>query len=154
MDLSELTGGTGSRPIPRDGGLAATTMKSFLNACGFREALRIVVEGPRGGAGEPRTLPQPFAVIGRDNRADVILDDERVSRRHVYLQAVAGRVFWMDLETRTGTCDETGTRKSGWLAPGGLLEIGPYAVRRAPAPSPPSPRPPPQPPPAAAMTRR
>ena len=78
--------------------------------------MRLVVEGPRAGGGESRVLPQPFAVIGRDERADVILDDPRVSRRHVYLQAVAGQVFWVDLESRTGTCDETGTRKSGWLA--------------------------------------
>jgi pSer/pThr/pTyr-binding forkhead associated (FHA) protein len=70
-------------------------------------------------------------VIGRDPRADMILDDVRVSRRHVYLQAVAGQVFWADLESRTGTCDETGTRKSGWLAVGGLLEIGPYVIRRS-----------------------
>ena len=106
-------------------------MKSFLNACGFREPLRLIVEGPRAGGGEPRTLPQPFAVIGRDPRADVILDDPKVSRRHVYIQAVAGQVFWVDLESRTGTCDETGTRKSGWLAGGGLLEIGPFVIRRA-----------------------
>ncbi len=134
MNISEATGGSGSRPIPPDGALAASTMKSFLNACGLREPLRIVVEGPR--AAGPRTLPQPFAVIGRDSRADVMLDDERVSRRHVYLQVVAGHVFWLDLETRTGTCDETGTRKSGWLTGGGLLEIGPFVIRRAPSSDP------------------
>ena len=105
-------------------------MKSFLNACGLREALRIVIEGPRAGGGESRVLPHPFAVIGRDERADVILDDPRVGRRHVYLQAVAGQVFWLDLESRTGICDETGTKKSGWLAVGGLLAIGPFVIRR------------------------
>jgi pSer/pThr/pTyr-binding forkhead associated (FHA) protein len=106
-------------------------MKSFLNACGFREPLRLIIDSPRAVEGEPRTLPQPFAVIGRDPRADVILDDLRVSRRHVYIQAVAGQVFWVDLESRTGTCDEAGTRKSGWLAGGGLLEVGPFVIRRA-----------------------
>jgi pSer/pThr/pTyr-binding forkhead associated (FHA) protein len=133
MNISEVIGGTGSRPIPRDRGLAARTMKSFLYACGFREALRIIIEGPRAADAEPRGLPQPFAVVGRDARADVILDDPRVSRRHVYLQAVAGRLFWVDLESRTGTCDETGTRKSGWLDDGGLLEIGPFVIRRSAA---------------------
>jgi Inner membrane component of T3SS, cytoplasmic domain len=106
-------------------------MKSFLNACGFKEPLRLTVEGPRAAGGGPRALPQPFAVIGRDPRADVILDDLTVSRRHVYLQAVAGQVFWLDLESRTGTCDETGTRKWGWLAGGGLLQVGPFVIRRA-----------------------
>lgn len=128
MDNSEAAGGTGSRPILPDRCSAASTMKSFLNACGLRKPLRIVVDGPRGAG--PRTLPQPFAVLGRDSRADLMLDDDRVSRRHVYLQGVAGHLFWLDLETRTGTCDETGTRKSGWLTAGGLLEIGPFVVRR------------------------
>jgi pSer/pThr/pTyr-binding forkhead associated (FHA) protein len=106
-------------------------MKSFLNACGFREPLRLVVEGARAAEGGPRSLPQPFAVIGRDPRVDVILDDLRVSRRHVYLQGVAGQVFWLDLESRTGTCDETGTRKWGWLPAGGLLQVGPFVIRRS-----------------------
>jgi pSer/pThr/pTyr-binding forkhead associated (FHA) protein len=106
-------------------------MKSFLNACGFREPLRLVVEGPRPADAGPRPLAQPFAVIGRDPRADLVLDDLRVSRRHAYLQAVAGRVFWVDLESRTGTCDEAGTRKWGWLDPGGLIQVGPFAIRRA-----------------------
>src|SRR5579885_1930711 len=135
--------GEGPGPVsPRSHLFAfARTMISFLNACGFREPLRLVIDGPRGVEGEPRTLPQPFAVIGRDPRADVILDDLRVSRRHVYLQAVAGQVFWVDLESRTGTCDETGTRKSGWLVGGGLLEIGPFVIRRAgDAPAGPGPR--------------
>ena len=105
-------------------------MKSFLNACGFKEPFRLMVEGPRAEGG-PRPLPQPFAVIGRDPRADVVLDDLRVSRRHVYVQGVAGQVFWLDLESRTGTCDETGTQKWGWLAPGGLIQIGPFVIRRA-----------------------
>ena len=106
-------------------------MKSFLNACGFWEPLRLIVESPQAAGGEPRTLPQPFAVLGRDPRADMILDDLKVSRRHVYIQAVAGQVFWFDLESRTGTCDETGTRKWGWLGGAGLLQIGPFVIRRA-----------------------
>jgi pSer/pThr/pTyr-binding forkhead associated (FHA) protein len=105
-------------------------MKSFLNACGFREPLRLIVEGPRAAELGPRSLPQPFALIGRDPRADVVLDDLRVGRRHVYIQAVAGQAFWIDLESRTGTCDQSGTRKWGWLTVGSLLQIGPFVIRR------------------------
>ena len=110
---------TGPRPVPQPSHPSTTPMKSFLNACGFREPLRLIVEGPQRPARGPRTLPQPFAVLGRDPRADMILDDLKVSRRHVYIQAVAGQVFWVDLESRTGTCDETGTRKWGWLGDAG-----------------------------------
>ncbi len=105
-------------------------MKSFLNACGIRDSLRITVEGPGTAGGEPRQFPQPFAVIGRDDRADMILEEPQVSRRHVYLQAVGGWLFWVDLESRTGTRTETGPRKSGWLAGRGFISIGPYMIRR------------------------
>ena len=106
-------------------------MKSFLNACGFREPLRLVIGGSQGSGEELRSLPQPFAVVGRDPRVDVVLDDPSVSRRHVYLQGVAGRVFWIDLESRTGTVGEGGERERGWLALGdGRLRVGPFAIGR------------------------
>jgi pSer/pThr/pTyr-binding forkhead associated (FHA) protein len=105
-------------------------MKSFLNACGIKDSLRITVEGPGSRGGESRQFPQPFAVIGRDDRADVILENPQVSRRHVYLQAVGGWLFWVDLESRTGTRAEAGLQKSGWLAGRGFIGVGPYVIRR------------------------
>ena len=80
-----------------------SVMKSFLTACGLADSLQLVVESQRAAEGELRLLHQPFALIGRDPRADVILDHAQVSRRHVYLQVVDGRAFWVDLESRTGT---------------------------------------------------
>jgi pSer/pThr/pTyr-binding forkhead associated (FHA) protein len=106
-------------------------MKSFLNACGIKDSLRLEVEGPEGG--DSRWFPQPFVVIGRDPRADMLLDDSQISRRHVYLQAVGGWLFWVDLESRTGTRTEAGPRKSGWLTGNGFLGIGPYVIRRCAA---------------------
>jgi pSer/pThr/pTyr-binding forkhead associated (FHA) protein len=105
-------------------------MKSFLNACGIKDSLRLVVEGPEAKGGDSRWFAQPFVVIGRDSRADMLLDDPQVSRRHVYLQAVGGWLFWVDLESRTGTRTEAGPQKSGWLTGSGFLGIGPYAIRR------------------------
>ena len=78
-------------------------MKSFLSACGLADSLQLVVESQSAEEGELRLLHQPFAVIGRDPRADMVLDHAQVSRRHVYLQIVDGRAFWVDLESRTGT---------------------------------------------------
>ena len=75
-------------------------------------------------------LYQPFAVIGRDLRADVVLDHADVSRRHVYLQVIEGRVFWVDLESRTGTRNESESQRFGWLEGGRTLFVGPYVIRR------------------------
>ena len=77
-----------------------------------------------------RLLHQPFAVIGRDPRADVVLDHAQVSRRHVYFQVVEGRAFWVDLESRTGTHGDGELQKSGWLEGGQTLCVGPYVIRR------------------------
>ncbi|APW64228.1 hypothetical protein BSF38_10009 (plasmid) [Paludisphaera borealis] len=77
-----------------------------------------------------RLLHQPFALIGRDQRADVPLDHRLVSRRHVYLQVVEGHVFWVDLESRLGTLGSGRPRKFGWLDVDETMRIGPYEIRR------------------------
>jgi len=105
-------------------------MKSFLTACGVDGSLRLVVESQNANEGELRLLDQPFAVIGRDPRADVVLNHPQVSRRHVYLQVVEGRVFWVDLESRTGTRGERKSEKFGWLEGRRTLCVGPYLIRR------------------------
>jgi pSer/pThr/pTyr-binding forkhead associated (FHA) protein len=105
-------------------------MKSFLAACGLKESLRLVVESQRGDEDELRLLRQPFAVIGRDPKADVVLDHPQVSRRHVYVQVVEGRAFWIDLESRTGTRAEQESHRFGWLENDRRLWAGPYAIRR------------------------
>jgi len=105
-------------------------MKSFLTACGVDDSLRLVVESQSANEGELRLLYQPFAVIGRDPRADVVLDHAQVSRRHVYLQVVEGQAFWVDLESRTGTRDERKSQKFGWLEGRRALCVGPYVIRR------------------------
>jgi pSer/pThr/pTyr-binding forkhead associated (FHA) protein len=105
-------------------------MKSFLAACGIEDSFQFAVENQNATESKLRLLYQPFAVIGRDLRADVVLDHADVSRRHVYLQAVEGRVFWIDLESRTGTRGERESQRFGWLEGGRTFGVGPYVIRR------------------------
>jgi pSer/pThr/pTyr-binding forkhead associated (FHA) protein len=105
-------------------------MKSFLAACGIENSFQFAVENQNATESRLRLLYQPFAVIGRDLRADVVLDHVDVSRRHVYLQVVDGRVFWIDLESRTGTRGERESQRFGWLEGGRTFRIGPYVIRR------------------------
>jgi len=104
-------------------------MKSFLDACRLVEPLQLVVEA----GGEPdvgvRVLHQPFALVGRDPRADVPLEHRLVSRRHAYLQVVEGFAFWIDLESRLGTLGGGRPRKYGWLTRDEPMRIGPYELR-------------------------
>ena len=105
-------------------------MRSFLTACGLAAPLQLVVEGPSGDGGELRLLHQPFALLGRDSHADIVLNHGRVSRRHLYIQVIEGRAFWVDLESRTGTQIDGEVRKFGWLLKGvQKLCVGPYLIR-------------------------
>jgi pSer/pThr/pTyr-binding forkhead associated (FHA) protein len=68
-------------------------------------------------------------LIGRAANADLPLLDDRVSRRHAYLQAVWGRLFFIDLSSRTGTIHEGRRRSRGWVGQGDRLGIGPFEIQ-------------------------
>jgi pSer/pThr/pTyr-binding forkhead associated (FHA) protein len=108
-------------------------MDEFLEACGASGPLRLAVEeahpSASGAGAGARVLEQPFAVIGRDPRCDVVLDHPEVSPRHVYLQIVNGRLLYIDLGSRSGVSHAGKRRKVGWLARDEALRIGPYRVR-------------------------
>lgn len=92
--------------------------------------LRLAVEAPGSRLPGVRILHQPFALVGRDQRADVPLEDRLVSRRHAYLQVVEGHLFWFDLESRHGVEAGEGRGSHGWLAADEAMRIGPYEIRR------------------------
>ncbi len=104
-------------------------MKSFSDACGLEGPLQLVVEA--GGESDVgvRVLHQPFAIVGRDPRADVPLEHRLVSRRHAYLQVVEGCVFWIDLGSRLGIHAAGRPRKHGWLTRDEPMRVGPYGLR-------------------------
>src|SRR5271165_377624 len=105
-------------------------MNIFMKACEIAGPLRLAVRGPSPNESGVRLLHQPFALVGRDQRADVPLDHKLVSWRHVYLQIVEGQAFWLDLDSRSGTSAEGQLRKFGWLEAGKSIRIGPYELER------------------------
>jgi pSer/pThr/pTyr-binding forkhead associated (FHA) protein len=105
-------------------------MNAFLRACEADEPLQVAIRGPVGNDSEVRLLHQPFALVGRDTRADILLDHTLVSRRHLYLQIIKGETFWIDLDSRSGTFAEGQLRDSGWLDQGKLIRVGPFGLER------------------------
>lgn len=105
------------------------SLAAFLGACGANAPLQLEVEDSRTGKVERRAFDQPFVVVGRDARADLPLADPDVSRRHAYLQVLAGRVFVVDLLSRTGTYWGDDPHTSGWLDGARAVGIGPYHLR-------------------------
>jgi pSer/pThr/pTyr-binding forkhead associated (FHA) protein len=105
--------------------------ESFFEACGLNGPLELVVNQPgEAGRGRRCLFDQPFLLVGRDRRADLRLEETPVGRRHAYLQVIAGQLFCVDLDSRTGTHWEDGPRSSGWLAPGRVVRIGPFEIHR------------------------
>lgn len=108
-------------------------MDEFLEATGASGPLRLCVEvvGSVVGGSEPgaRAFAQPFVVVGRDPRCDLVLEHPEVSPRHVYFQVVNGRVLYLDLGSRSGVSHAGKRRRVGWLAREESLRVGPYRVR-------------------------
>jgi pSer/pThr/pTyr-binding forkhead associated (FHA) protein len=102
----------------------------FLQACGASRPLDLEIESAaEAGKWCSRILPYPFAVVGRSPGADIVLRHAEVGRRHAYLQLIAGRVFWVDLASRSGVRVRGEVRQSGWLDHEVPLQIGPYQIR-------------------------
>ncbi|MFO0953206.1 MAG: FHA domain-containing protein [Isosphaeraceae bacterium] len=92
----------------------------------------IDVEGPGLAAATRLTFLRPYVLIGRDDRADLVFDHDAVSRRHAFLQVVEGRLFFVDLESRTGTLVDGVSAEAGWCEAGQALAVGPYTLRPVP----------------------
>jgi pSer/pThr/pTyr-binding forkhead associated (FHA) protein len=108
-------------------------MEQFLKACGAGETLELTAADAAGQAAGRLTVPQPFALVGRDPSNDLYLDDPQVSQRHAYLQVIDGQVFCVDLGSRTGIRCGGNPGTSGWLVPRQGLQVGPYILQLADA---------------------
>lgn len=100
-----------------------------MNACGVTAPLHARVEGLGEGAAFTKALPLPFVLIGRGEHNDLVLRSSAVGLRHAYVQVIGGRLFCVDLESRTGTDWGDGPRTADWLDAGQAVRIGPYRVR-------------------------
>lgn len=102
----------------------------LLEACQARTPLQFKVESPDRREKTRYSVPLPFALIGRNERSEIPLPDENVSYRHAYLQVVSGRLWCIDLDSRSGThWAKTGNGPDGLLHRGQGMRIGPYIVR-------------------------
>ncbi len=104
----------------------------FLRACGDGGPLVVgITPSGQGGVAhmEPRVIAQPYLVVGRLPTADVCLDDPQVSRRHAYIQLLGGRLYGVDLGSRTGTFHRNRRVDAGWIGPGQDVQIGPFGLR-------------------------
>ena len=93
-------------------------MSSFLDACGAAGPLHWDVQCPGSRAGDRLTLDLPFLLVGSDPACDLRLQHPDVSDRHAYLQLVGGRLFCLDLGSRTGNVEHGLHGRGDRAAPG------------------------------------
>ncbi|MBX9581956.1 MAG: FHA domain-containing protein, partial [Gemmataceae bacterium] len=74
----------------------------FAAACGAAGPLGLSVGLADGTPLADGRVDQPFALVGRDDACDVTLTDPAVDPRHAWLQVVGGRVYAVDLGSRSG----------------------------------------------------
>jgi pSer/pThr/pTyr-binding forkhead associated (FHA) protein len=109
--------------------MSQRNIEHFLQACQAPARLKLQATTADGQPAGDFNAAQPFALIGRDPANDLYLEDAQVSQRHAYVQVIAGRLFCVDLGSRTGLSCNGVRGTSGWLDPGQSLEIGPFAIR-------------------------
>jgi pSer/pThr/pTyr-binding forkhead associated (FHA) protein len=106
--------------------MVADPIVSFSEACGLVGALKIRLEGVESAGLDDFG---PYLVVGRRRLSDLRIDDPDVSRRHAYFQVVAGRIFCVDLGSRTGLDWDNGRQLVGWVDPSKGVAIGPARLR-------------------------
>jgi pSer/pThr/pTyr-binding forkhead associated (FHA) protein len=98
-------------------------------ACGTAGQLRAGIEWEGKSEVVEKSFFLPCLLAGRDPNTDLSLDDAQVSQRHAFFQILGGRLFAVDLRSRTGTHWESGSKNSGWVEPGEAIRIGPFRLR-------------------------
>lgn len=100
-------------------------MEAFLQACGVDPALELEVESSTSARSIRYCLRQPFAIIGRHPAADVYLDADGIRPRHVYLQALEGRIACINVSQISSFASEDHEVEDFcWLPKERVIQIG------------------------------
>ena len=102
--------------------------KLLRDATGAPATLHLAITVPGETAPLHQEFHYPYVVVGRGEGCDVLLQSPAVSFRHAYLQTIEGRIFCVDLASRTGIHWPDGPRKYGWVPPHAPIRIGPYLL--------------------------
>jgi pSer/pThr/pTyr-binding forkhead associated (FHA) protein len=105
-----------------------TTADAWSHACGVAGPLTVLVTGPGENDRRKVSIERGSVVVGRHPRSCVVLDDPRISDRHLYLQILGGQLYAIDLGSKTGVFRGLTRFSTGWVAPRNFFRLGPYHV--------------------------
>ena len=122
----------------RDGSTLATVHSEALpgKSGASRGCQLVVVEGPDSGRAASLKPEGHETLVGGGGDCDLVLRDERVSRRHMAVSERAGRFVVRDLGSRNGTLYEGSLITEVSVGPGATFKLGRSFVRIQPRPQP------------------
>ena len=97
-------------------------------ASGQIEPMRLVVSNAQGQVVQEQEITNPFAVIGRGSNCDLVIQEEVVAYRHVYLQVFANRIACLDLMSTNGT-QIAPPAPSHWITSAHKFRVGTHWVQ-------------------------
>ena len=100
----------------------------FLDACGAGGPLCLEWDDHATGQPVSRAFVQAAVLVGRGLACDLILEHPDVGLRHAYLQLIEGRLYAIDLESRTGLRWDGVPRLVGWVDRRRPLQVGPTTL--------------------------
>jgi hypothetical protein len=103
--------------VPEDDGLKLPAAKS---------AMLTVVSGPSKGA--VHNLKKPRVILGRED-ANIVLDDQEISRHHCLLEVRENYANLKDLDSTNGTFFEEERVRAAMLQDGAEFRIGNSVIR-------------------------
>jgi hypothetical protein len=108
-----------------------TTGKFKIRSASVRGAVAPSTASPSGSRhpiididGHRYELRGPVTVIGRDNEADIVVDDPGISRRHLQIEVTSDGVIARDLGSTNGLFVEGHQVEAATLLDGNTLSIG------------------------------
>lgn len=117
--------------LPAEEPPSADAMAAFFEACGGTQTISLSSRRLVNAAPADRHLfRKPFFVIGRSANCDLVIPDPTASFRHIYVQLISGRWFFLNLAKISGTMSGKGQPESGWFDVGCQLNVGSYVLTR------------------------
>ena len=86
------------------------------------QRLQLTIDGP--GTSRSLVIPRPYARIGADESADVVLPHEATGGRRWYLHATGNGVYCVEL----GKSVKPTRRRGRWVTPTQELELGTHSL--------------------------
>src|SRR4051794_11708153 len=102
--------------------------ESLAKSCGQVRPISLLVSSKNEKKVAKYVIKKPFGFVGRHPACDILLTHEDVTKQHVYLQVLDGRLFCVDQGSRGGIYWKDKPRQYGWLDAGEWIEVGPYRI--------------------------